>query len=164
MVKTHMSRVDALWQLIEPWLAAEHLELDDLELRGSGRGQTLRVVVDGAGGVDLDRLAELSDGISRMLDDESDLDGPYRLEVSSPGLERPLRRPRHFQKSIGREVSVKARTADETTVVKGILTSADEEAISIEDADGESCVISYDEIVGARTVFRWEKAPKPGKR
>jgi ribosome maturation factor RimP len=159
-----MTRVDTIWERIERWLAAEELELDDLEFKGSGRGQTVRVVVDGPGGVDLDRIAELSLGISRLLDDETGLEESYQLEVSSPGLERPLRRPRHFQKSIGREVSVKARAEGATVVVKGHLIAADDEVATIETADGSQRSVSYADVVSARTVFRWEKAPKPGKK
>ncbi len=66
----------------------------------------LRVTVDGHE-VDLDRLAEVSRGLSRLLDDETDLQDAYQLEVTSPGLERKLRRPTHYEKSVGREVVVK---------------------------------------------------------
>lgn len=159
-----MSRVDTLWGLIGPWLDAEHLELDDLELKGSGRGRTLRVVIDGDEGVDLDRLAELSNGISRLLDSETDMDEPYQLEVTSPGLERHLRRPRHYEKSVGREVSVKARTDEGTVVVKGTLENADGERISVRAEGGSTHELRLDQVVTARTVFRWEKSPKPGKK
>lgn len=156
-------RTDTLWALIEPWLAAERLELDDLEVVGSGRGRTVRVYVDAEGGVDVDRLAELSEGISRLLDTETDLDGPYRLELSSPGLERALRRPAHYRKSVGREVSVKVRRGDTTGVVKGVVVSADDDGCTLDTEDGERR-IAYGDVVAARTVFRWERAPKPGKK
>lgn len=159
-----MAPIDTLWDRIERWLAAEDLELDDLEFKGSGRGLTVRVVVDGEGGVDLDRITELSRGISRMLDDEPDLDDSYRLEVSSPGLERRLRRPRHYEKAIGREVAVKARSEGVTIAAKGLLKDADGEAASIEAEDGSTHRIRYEDVVSARTVFRWEKSPKPGKK
>ncbi|MDX1447585.1 MAG: ribosome maturation factor RimP [Acidimicrobiia bacterium] len=156
--------IDEVRTLIEPWLAAERLELDDLELKGSGPGRTLRVVVDADEPVDLDRIAEVSNGISRLLDAEADIDDPYRLEVTSPGLERPLRTPRHFQKSVGREVSVKFRRDGETILVKGRLAEAGDDRATVEGEDGSSTDVSYDEVVKARTVFRWEAAPKPGKK
>lgn len=156
--------VESLWALIEPWLRAEQLELDDLELLGSGRGRTLRVVVDKTGGIDLDRLAEVSDGISRLLDAESDLEGPYQLEVSSPGLERRLRRPRHWEKSIGREVVVKVRSGEAVETVKGVLVAADANGFTVEGPDTETHGFSYRQVISARTVFRWERSPKPGKK
>ncbi len=148
-----------LWEAIERYLAAEGLELDDLQMTGAGKGRTLRVVVDAEGGVDVDRLAAVSQDLSRLLDTVGDLAGPYRLEVSSPGLERKLRRPRHYVKSVGREVVVKTTGAG---TLKGILTEAGETGIAVEGEDGVRRV-GYEEIESARTVFRWERAPKPGK-
>ena len=147
--------------LVEPYLADEHLELDDLELSGHGRGRVLRVIVDGDG-VDLGRLSELSRGLARLLDDAPSLQDPYQLEVSSPGLERKLRRPSHFQKSVGREVVVKVRT-DHTRTVRGRLTDAGDSTFTVE-SDDEAVSIGYDDVITAKTVFRWEKAPKPGHK
>jgi ribosome maturation factor RimP len=150
--------------LIEPWLAAERLELDDLELKGSGAGRTLRVVVDADEPVDLDRIAEVSTGIGRLLDSDLEFDGPYQLEVTSPGLERALKTPRHFQKAVGREVNMKIRRHGETIVARGLLSHAGDEDGSVTADDGTVIDFSYDEIAKARTVFRWQAAPKPGKK
>jgi ribosome maturation factor RimP len=154
---------ETLRGLIEPWLDAEQVELDDLELVGTGKGRTLRVLVDAEGGVDLDRIAELSLGISALLDSETDLDEPYQLEVSSPGLERKLRLPRHYVKSIGREVSIKIRRDGTTHVFKGVLTEADDDGFTVETDDGGQRG-GYDEVTSAKTVYRWQAAPKPGKK
>lgn len=136
-----------------------------MELTGSGRVQTLRVLVDADGGVDIDRVAALSEGISRLLDNETDLDGPYQLEVSSPGLERKLTRSRHYEKSVGREVTVKHRRDDGSTeVTKGVIDSAGADSFVVHTDDGGAQEIDYEEVTSARTVFRWESAPKPGKK
>lgn len=152
-----------LWGLMEAWLIAEGIELDDLELVGTGRARTLRVVVDAEGGVDIGRMADVSEGLSRLLDDEDELEGPYQLEVSSPGLERKLKTPHHFQKSVGREVKIKMRLGEAMTTVSGILQAADETGIDVVTAE-ESFRANYDDVQSARTVFRWERAPKPGKK
>lgn len=157
-----MTTTTTLWGLAERYLAAERLELDDLELVGGGRGRVLRIAVDGPDGIDLDRLAEVSEGISRLLDAQGTLDGPYRLEVTSPGLERALKRPAHFVKSVGREVVVKAEVEGRTVTLRGVLIAADDEGFSVEDAAGPSR-LAYRQVRTARTVFRWERAPKPGK-
>jgi ribosome maturation factor RimP len=154
-----LTQLTEIWALIEPYLAAERLELDDLELSGRGRGRVLRVTVDGDG-VDVDHLAELSRGLSRLLDGEPGLQDSYQLEVSSPGLERKLRRPAHYQKSLGREVVVKT-SGDTTNTYRGTLKTADEATFTVE-ADEGSATVSYDDVLSAKTVFRWEKAPKPG--
>jgi ribosome maturation factor RimP len=149
-----------IWTLVEPFLAAEHLELDDLEVVGSGQGRILRVVVDGED-LDIDRLATVSRSISRMLDKEEDLDDPFQLEVTSPGLERKLKRPAHFAKSVGREVVVKARIGEEKRTVRGVLGDVNEDSFTVNGDDGSS-IVGFGDVLTAKTVFMWEKAPKPG--
>lgn len=148
--------------LIGPYLEAEHLELDDLELRGGGRARVLRVMVDGEGGVTLDRLAETSRRLSRLLDAEDDLQGPYRLEVSSPGLERRLRTARHFEKAVDREVVIKVRMEGNTKSLRGRLMSADNQGCQVS-VDGDDQWFPYGDVLSARTIFRWQAAPKPGR-
>ena len=159
-----MTTEEHLWKVVEPYLAAEKLELDDLELVGRGRAFTLRVVVDGDGGLDLDRLAEVSRGLSRLLDSVPDLEGPYQLEVTSPGLERRLTRPSHYAKSRGREVVVKTNAGGGAArTIRGILTEAREGDFDIVAEGDEVQTLSFDQVQSARTVFRWERAPKPGQ-
>lgn len=155
-----MTTTAEIWQLIEPYLAAERLELDDLEFSGQGRGRVLRVAIDGEN-VDIDRLADLSRGISRMLDNETSLDQAYQLEVTTPGLERNLRRPEHYRKSIGREVVAKVQLGEARRTIRGIIADVGERGFTVEAPDGLE-VVDYDEVITAKTVFRWEKAPKPG--
>lgn len=155
-----MTKVADIWSLVEPYLAAERLELDDLELTGQGRGRVLRVTVDGSG-VDIERLASVSRGLSRLLDHESDIEGEYQLEVSSPGLERKLKSPRHYIKSIGREVAAKVDRDGVTETLRGLIADADDQGFTIEGEHGEA-VVGYEQVVSARTIFRLEKAPKPG--
>jgi len=155
-----LATVTDIWSLVEPYLAAEHLELDDLELSGTGKGRLLRVVVDGED-TNVDRLADVSRGISRLLDNESDLDGSYQLEVTSPGLERKLRRPSHFIKSVGREAKLKVNQGERNRTLRGIISDANDETFTV-DIEDESLVVSYRDVLTARTVFTWEKAPKPG--
>lgn len=155
-----MTQTTDIWATIESYLDAERLELDDLELIGQGRGRVLRVVVDGED-VNLDRLAELSRGLSRLLDDEPGLQDRYQLEVTSPGLERALRRPSHYLKSIGRVVKVKFNSGGKNKTVRGELSSAGDDRFVIATENGDE-EIEYDDVVSAKTVFEWERAPKPG--
>ena len=160
-----MSRVpEGLWELVDGYLLAEGLELDDLEMVGQGQGPVLRVTVDMEGGVGVDRLAETSRGLSRLLDDDGRLQKSYTLEVTSPGLERKLRRPAHFAKSIGREVVVKTHQEIEgERAHRGTLESVDDEVFVIT-AEGNDRRIPLDAVASARTVFRWEPAAKPGAK
>ncbi len=156
-----MTQVRDIWDVVEPYLSAERLELDDLELVGHGKGRVLRVTVDGEN-VNIDRLANLSRGLSRVLDHETDMEGQYQLEVSSPGLERKLKRPNHFAKSVGREIVTKVSEGDTKATLRGRLVSADDSTFNIEAEDGAVRVVNYEDVITAKTVFRWEKAPKPG--
>lgn len=153
---------ERLWHLLEPYLAAEGVELDDLDVRGGGRGRMVRVLVDAPGGLGVDRIAELSRGLSRLLDEEDPVAGSYTLEVSSPGLERALKRPRHFAKAVGREVAVTtSNEVDGATNHRGTLQAGGDDAIEVE-VDGSMRTIPMTSISKAKTLFRWEKTPKPG--
>mgnify|MGYP001817873496 CR=1 FL=1 len=156
--------VDRLWAVIEPYVAAEGVDLDDLEIVGKSPGVVVRVTLDGEEPLGVDRLADISRRLSRLLDQEDPISSSYTLEVSSPGLERKLRRPLHYQKSVGRDVKVKTRTEiDGEHGHRGVLSLADEDGFVV-DVEGSERKIAYGDVVTARTVFVWEKAAKPGKR
>lgn len=151
-----------LWGVVEPYLAAEQVELDDVEIRG-GAGQLVRIVVDADGGVDVDRIADLHRGIARLLSETDPALGDSALEVTSPGLERSLRLPKHYAKAVGREVKVKTKDDSGTSRNhRGMLVGSDDQTFTL-DVDGDRQEIRYDSVVSATTVFEWKKSPKPGK-
>jgi ribosome maturation factor RimP len=148
---------------IEPVLADIDLEVYDVELGTSGRVRTLRVTVDREGGVDLDAITTATQRISPVLDAQGGLAGPYALEVSSPGLERPLRRPEHFRRAVDETVTVKTRGSEgEIQRLRGQLLEADDDGFVVDTGEGNERV-RYDDVVQARTVFEFGPAPKPGK-
>ena len=155
--------VDTLASAIVPELEPLGLELFDVQLTGSGRARVLQVLVDKEGGVDLDAITAATERISPVLDRLDVVSGPFALEVSSPGLERPLRRPEHFRGAVGETVSVKVREGRaDVRRVRGELTAADDEAITLGSGD-DTRRIAYDDIEQARTVFDWGAAPGPDK-
>jgi len=93
--------------LAAPLAAQEGMELVDVEFGGAGGRTTLRLFIDKAGGVSLEDCSSVSRALSAALDVEDPLQGSYDLEVSSPGLDRPLRTPEHFEKFAGQKVRVK---------------------------------------------------------
>jgi len=122
---------------------------------------TVRVLVDRPGGVDLEVLERATRALGPVLDGLTVLGGPYALEVSSPGLERPLRRPEHYEGAVGEQVVVRARGGDGTTRRhRGRLLRADAHGCDLEATDGVVRV-AYDDVVDARTVFTWPAASKP---
>ena len=154
---------ERLWGVVEPYVAAEGIELDDIEVVGPTGGRIVRITVDGEQPVGVSRLAELSRGLSRLLDDEDPIAGSYTMEVSSPGLERKLRRPRHYEKSLGSTVKVKTRTEiGGERHHQGKLTAAGADSFSVQ-VDGDERQIPYGDVTSARTVYVWEKQPRPGK-
>ena len=155
------SVAEKLWDRIDPYVAAEGVELDDVEVLGGG--QIVRVTLDAQKSLDVDVIAEISRGISRLIDDDDPFKGSYTLEVSSPGLERKLTRQRHYAKSIGREVSVKTHAEiDGSKNHRGTLADAGDTSFTVT-IDGVDRLISYADVASARTVFVWEKGSKPGK-
>lgn len=158
-------------RLIAPIVSDLQLDLYDLEFRGG----TLRVTIDrpaGAGeALDLEAIALVSRLIGRELDHDDPMGGHYTLEVTSPGLERSLRIPGHFQRSIGKTVALRLR--DIVTPegerserrLQGVLVAADDATVTIQlnDAALTERTVPYDKIDRAKTVFVWGPAPKPGK-
>jgi ribosome maturation factor RimP len=158
-------------RLIVPIVSDLQLDLYDLEFRGG----TLRVTIDRPAGVeeglDLEVIALASRLIGRELDHDDPMGGHYTLEVTSPGLERSLRTPAHFQKSIGKTVALRLRdivTPDgerSERRLQGVLVAADDQSVTIQlnDAALTERNVPYDKIDRAKTVFVWGPAPKPGK-
>lgn len=145
--------------LVRPVIEGEDLELVDVTFgRESGR-RILRVTVDRDGGVDLETISQLSGKVSRRLDLEGFEPGPYALEVTTPGIERPLRRPQDFRRAVGQRVSVKTREG----VLEGELRAAEEDAIRIAAQEGEHRV-TLDEVAAARTVVDWDAELKRSDR
>jgi ribosome maturation factor RimP len=141
--------------LVRPLVEGAGLELVEVGLaRESGR-RVLRVVVDRDGGVDLDTIAELSERVSRRLDLEGYAPGPYSLEVSSPGIERPLSAPDHFRRAVGWRVRVRTVAPIEGARNHvGQLLAADGEAILLATADAEFR-LRYADVASARTEADW---------
>jgi len=158
---------DRLAPVLAPVLERVGVQLYDVDVRTSGRTRTLRVLIDREGGVDLDTITAATETLAPVLDRDPAvaalLPGAYVLEVSSPGVERTLRTPAHFQGALGARISLKTRSADGTSHrVHATLVDADDEGIEVE-TEGGSERIGYGDVVAARTVFEWGPAPKPGK-
>lgn len=162
-----MATIDEVRAIIGPLVDERGLDLYDVEQHQAA----VRVLVDKAGGVDVDTLAELSRAVSRALDDRDPVAGRYTLEVSSPGVERPLRRPEHFAAAAGSRVTLKTRPdAEGDRRVTGVLAVAGERAVTVRADDGQERTVAYDDIESARTLYDWDatkhkpKTIKPKKK
>jgi ribosome maturation factor RimP len=140
--------------MVRPVVEAAGLELvEAIFVREQGR-RIVRVTVDREGGVDLESIGEISERVSRRLDLEGFDPGPYSLEVSSPGVERPLRDPRQFSRAIGERVKVKVRGVGGPSTIEGTLVEADPDRVRIATEAGEQ-EVSYQDVASARTVHDW---------
>ncbi len=155
---------DELSDLLASTVAPLGLELVDLERRST----SVRVVVDRAGGVDLEAIAAATRAVSAALDAHDPFPGQrYTLEVSSPGVERRLRTPLHFERAVGEKVSVRTVAGGKgERRVTGRLAAADAEGFVLEgdELPGGQRRLSYDEIERARTVFEWGSTPPSSAR
>lgn len=147
--------------VVEPHLSAQGFEVVDVERHG----RVLRVTVDllvGSGGIDMDGVTEATRLVNEVLDREDLMGAQSSLEVSSPGVERPLRTPEHFKRFVGTEVAVKVRPGTEgDRRLAGILETADDEGVVVAGRR-----LAYADIERARTVFVWPSTQKktPSKK
>ena len=154
-----LARVRAL---IAPIASDLGLDLYDVEQRGGTLRVTLDTPAGAQTGVTLDELALASRLVSRELDHADPIPSRYTLEVTSPGVERALRTPAHFQRELGKVVAIRLRdVGNEERRLTGTLVGADESTATIE-IEGTPRTVALDDIDRAKTVFSWAAAPKPG--
>jgi ribosome maturation factor RimP len=145
--------------LAEP-IEALGLDLEAVDLTKAGKRSVLRVAVDKDGGVDMDDIAAATGEVSRLLDDSDVMGGgSYTLEVSSPGVDRPLTLPRHWRRNATRLVKVTLVGGDEVT---GRIVAADDGGAEL-DVDGARRHIGFDEVAKARIQIEF-KRPSDGSQ
>lgn len=130
------------------------LDLEAVDLSTAGRRRVLRVAIDKDGGVTMDDIADATREVSRVLDETDAMgDHPYTLEVSSPGVDRPLTLPRHWRRNTGRLVKV---TFGEGEPLTGRVTASDEDG-AVLDVDGVDRRLDYAEVKKARVQIEFKK-------
>jgi ribosome maturation factor RimP len=130
------------------------LDLEAVDLSSAGKRRILRVAIDKDGGVTMDDIADATREVSRVLD-ETDLMGaqPYTLEVSSPGVDRPLTLPRHWRRNVGRLVKA---TFHEGDPLVGRITESDDDGAVI-DVEGTERRLEYAEVKKAKIQIEFKK-------
>ena len=156
-----MPDVDRLSALIEPLVAREGVELVDVEIAGSRKKPVVRVYVDRPGGIGVDDCARISRLLEGGLETAAAVPETYVLEVSSPGLDRPLRERRHFERYVGRDVEIRlfATQGGRRRIVGTLerVADADEDsfAITVVDPEGERWTFADRDIAKARLHWTW---------
>lgn len=144
------SVVDKIKALAGPAMTAAGVELLDVELSGQDKRPVVRVTIDRPGGIDVEDCAAVSRHLGDLLDIEDVVEPAYILEVSSPGLDRPLKKPDDFRWAVGREVKISLRhPVDGRNVWRGRLTDFADQTLRLENDQG-SFDLPYDEVAKAR--------------
>lgn len=167
-----MSALDKAVETINPIISDLGLELVDVVF-GGGR---LVVTIDHPDGLGTDLLTRCTRMISNELDVTDPFPNQYTLEVTSPGVERKLRTPAQFERSVGEKVAIKltapAFEVHQLRRVKGVLSSVNEDSITVQlesqisdepSVEQDQISLRFEEISKAKTTFEWGPKPKPGK-
>ena len=144
-------------RLVEPMLTVEGYDLVEVEVVGSGPRTILRLFIDKPGGVTLDDCASVSEAVDAILDVEDPFESSYTLEVSSPGLDRPLRKPADFVRFTGRRVRIKTYGpvdgAGARKVFPGVLRGIEGDRVRV-DVDGTEFAVPLEAV--AKAHLEWE--------
>ncbi|NOR51170.1 MAG: ribosome maturation factor RimP [Gammaproteobacteria bacterium] len=152
-----MARANArIEEMIKPAVDALGFELIGIELIAQGRHSMLRIYIDHEDGITPDNCAEVSRQVSAVLDVEDPIHGAFTLEVSSPGVERPLFTLEQCAKYIGQQVDVKLHLpVDGRRHFKGVLIAVEGDELTVELSDDESLTCTMDDINKAKLIPEW---------
>ena len=151
---------DHLEQVVRPVVERHGIDLEEVHVAPVGRRSLVRVVVDKDGGVTLDELADVTRLVSTELDGDDVMeDSPYTLEVTSPGVDRPLTLPRHWRRNAGRLVQI--LQADGTTLTGRIVSAGEAEAVL--EAGGEHRSVAYTGVRRARVQVEFSKPDRDSR-
>ena len=153
---------NALIEWLEPEVADLGYELLDVEWV-SGRGARLRLFIDSPEGIGLDDCERVSRAVEALLDVEDALPGPYRLEVSSPGPDRPLRTAAHFGAVAGEDVRLRIQDGAAVRKLRGRVVGVDGDVLHLRSGE-EDRTVALNEILAARLVPAEQTFPRKGKR
>lgn len=142
--------------LVAPLVNASGLELLDVEVKGYPGRRVVRLVVDSEDGVDVEACADLSRRVGALLEGDDLIAGSYTLQVTSPGVDRPLRTPRDFARNLGRTVRVWTRPPhdERPREVVGVIAAVGEEAVTLE-VDGDAIALALADVDRGRVQLPW---------
>ena len=148
-------RLADIQTLVEPILSERHMELVELTCRPQGGQQLIRLLVDKVGGVTIQQCAQVNRRIGEALETAHLLEHSYTVEVSSPGLDRPLAAKRDFERALGEELVVDMSLEDgRLKPLRGMLLAVQHEAIVLK-TSSENITIPFSQIRAAKKALRW---------
>ena len=149
-----LNKINQIRKLIVPILESQQIDLIDIELKGRSGSRVLRIFVDIDGGISLDQCVDLSRQISDLLDTRDLISGRYRLEVSSPGTDRPLKTERDFKRNLGRTAKVIYTEKEEEKTITGIIEHVDNSQVLV-NQNNSQVQIEIATILVAKIIPKW---------
>lgn len=141
-------------KMLAPILEENHFELVDVEYVKEGGSWYLRAYIDKPGGITVDDCEIVNRALGDLLDQDDFIEDSYILEISSPGLGRPLKKERDFERSLGEEVEIRTyRMVNKQKEFRGILKAYDKDTVTIEMEDGEESTFERENIALIRLAF-----------
>jgi ribosome maturation factor RimP len=149
------NNIENIKDLVSTIIEHHQAFLIDVYLKNVHKRKTIQIFVDTDAGITIDECAALSREISESLDLANIMNSPYDLEISSPGLDKPLRNIRQYPRNIGRGISVKYRQGEQIVLATGILESVDGTRITCKLSNGESQIIEFKDILETFVKLPW---------
>ena len=154
-MQTPKNTASKVRDLLEKTVTDLGYDLWDVEFIKEGGDQVLRITIDSEKGISIEDCEKVHRTIDPLLDEADPIQVPYRLEVSSPGIERNLSKPEHFTKCLGGTVEVRLFSAKDGKIAyKGSLVKAEDDSITISE-NGEDIKFNKSEIAKCKTIFNW---------
>lgn len=142
-------------ELAEPVLEKHDAFLVDVQVRNERGGKMVQLFIDTDRGITIEQCADISRDLSRVFDDERLFDGNYQLEVSSPGIDRPLRFLRQYHKNIGRRFRVKFAGESEPKFITATLVSVVDNQLTFQPEKGEAITLAFERILESKEELPW---------
>jgi ribosome maturation factor RimP len=141
-------------ELAEQAAASRGVEVLEAQLAGGGSRRVLSVVLDADGPVEADVVEDVTKALSRALDEADPIDGSYVLQVTTPGLDRPLRTARDFRRQLGHEVRVSVAASDGPRQVQGVVRAVGDDRLTLE-VDGAPTDVPLADVTVGKVVLPW---------
>ncbi len=151
--------VEQLTALVEPIVAELQLELVEVQYRKEQHGWVIRIIIYAEDGVTIEHCKSVSKEVSYLLDVEDFITQKYHLEVSSPGLDRPLVSPRDFERNINKKIAVTLEDGDGILSTSGTITKVDDEDITLM-SDNKEITFHYTNVKKAKLIIDFGKSGK----
>jgi ribosome maturation factor RimP len=151
---TEYGITEKLAAIIKPILDQEGLELVEIQFRGEQHGQVLRIIIDSDQGIGINNCSRVSKQVSYLLDVEDIISQAYHLEVTSPGLDRPLTSSRDFERNIGKKIVIRHWKNEEKNKVTGIIDKVTDDFIVLK-IDKTQLEIQFSALIKAKLVIEF---------